>query len=186
MKRISLLGFLFLGLASLPALADDCALLGGNLPAANASSTERLPVPPNNRTARSTSARRPHQGDGEDHGAVRRHRQQPDPQHRRLFVMEDGAVINGDTFPTSGGRPRPRERRSRSPRPATWLAGDRQGRREDHRRDERGLLRRGGRGGNITLVSTGGDITTLEKSEISSSSVHCPAGRHRSPGHPRG
>jgi hypothetical protein len=34
----------------------------------------------------------------------------------------------------------------------------------------------GGRGGNITLTSTGGDITTLENSLISSSSVHCPAG----------
>src|SRR5580765_343092 len=181
MKRISFLVILVLGVLSFPALADDCALLGGNLSGGECVIDGTAPgVPPNNRTGTFNIGETLRiKGTGKitvPSGVIAN---SLILNIAGLFVMEDGAVINGDTFPTSVGT-------SAAQQGATititatgdmTLAGDSgKGGAKITAEMNAGSCVAGGHGGNITLISTGGDITTLEKSEISSSSVPCSAG----------
>lgn len=95
------------------------------------------------------------------------------------LIMEDGAVISGDTTPLSGGT-------SASQQGATitinafgkiTLAGDLgNGGAKITSEMQAGSCVGNGRGGNITLISTAGGVQTDDGSVISSSSTKCPAG----------
>lgn len=181
MRRIGILAILFLSLASLPALADDCALLGGNLSGGECVIDGTAPgVAPNNRTGTFNIAETLRvKGTGKITVPSSTVANSLVINIAGLFVMEDGAVINGDTFPTAGGT-------SASQQGATititasgdiTLAGDSgKGGARISAEMNAGSCSGNGRGGNITLVSNGGDIKTFESSVISSNSVKCSAG----------
>ncbi|HKF41954.1 MAG TPA: hypothetical protein VKG01_02535 [Thermoanaerobaculia bacterium] len=180
MRRIGLVAILFLGLVSLPALADDCALLGGNIVAGECVIDGTAPgVAPNNRTGTFNIAETLRiKGTGKITVPSSTVANSLILNITGQFVMEDGAVINGNTFPTSGGT-------SASQQGATititasgdiTLAGDSgNGGAKITAEMNAGSCSGGGRGGNITLVS-GGDLKTFEGSLISSNSGPCSAG----------
>ena len=184
MRRIGLRAILFLGLVSLPALpvlADDCGLLGGNIVAGECVIDGTAPgVAPNNRTGTFNLAETLRiKGTGKITVPSSTVANSLVINITGLFIMEDGAVINGDTFPVSGGT-------SAAQQGATititasgdiTLAGDSgNGGAKISAEMNAGSCSGNGRGGNITLTSTGGDITTLAGSVISASSTPCSAG----------